>query len=115
MLLREIEVENAKHAVDHHVDQLAIAAAAVGTQLLIYGMLHIQTGDTLVVIEDAEFRLALAQAEAAVKGQKSGTSAVSAGMSTTHSNVRVASAGIDEARIQMENAQKDYLRFEQLL
>ena len=68
-----------------------------------------------MVIEDAEFRLALAQAEAAVKGQKSGTSAVSAGMSTTHSNVRVASAGIDEARIQMENAQKDYQRFEQLL
>ena len=75
----------------------------------------VHKGDTLVVIEDAEFRLALAQAEAAVKGQKSGTSAVSAGMSTTHSNVRVASAGIDEARIQMENAQKDYQRFEQLL
>ena len=75
----------------------------------------VHKGDTLVVIEDAEFRLALAQAEASVKGQKSSTSAVSAGMSTTHSNVRVASAGIDEARIQMENAQKDYLRFEQLL
>ena len=75
----------------------------------------VHKGDTLVVIEDAEFRLALAQAEAGVKGQKSSTSAVSAGMSTTHSNVRVASAGIDEARIQMENAQKDYQRFEQLL
>lgn len=75
----------------------------------------VHKGDTLVVIEDAEFRLALAQAEAGVKGQKSGTSAVSAGMSTTQSNVRVASAGIDEARIQMENAQKDYHRFEQLL
>ena len=75
----------------------------------------VHKGDTLVVIEDAEFRLALAQAEAGVKGQKSGTSAVTAGMSTTQSNVRVASAGIDEARIQMENAQKDYQRFEQLL
>jgi membrane fusion protein (multidrug efflux system) len=75
----------------------------------------VHKGDTLVVIEDAEFRLALAQAEAGVKGQKSGTSAVSAGMSTTQSNVRVASAGIDEARIQMENAQKDDHRFEQLL
>jgi membrane fusion protein (multidrug efflux system) len=75
----------------------------------------VHKGDTLVVIEDAEFRLALAQAEAGVKGQKSGTSAVTAGMSTTQSNVRVASAGIDEARIQMENAKKDYQRFEQLL
>ena len=75
----------------------------------------VHKGDTLVVLEDAEYRLALAQAEAGVKGQKSGSSAVSAGMSTTASNVRAASAGIDEARIQMENAQKDYQRFEQLL
>ena len=76
---------------------------------------YVHQGDTLVVLEDAEFRLALAQAEAGVKGQKSGSSAVSAGMSTTASNVRAASAGIEEARVQMENAQKDYQRFEELL
>lgn len=76
---------------------------------------HVKKGDTLVVIEDEEFRLALAQAEAGLRGSKSGSSAVSAGMTTTQSNVRAASAGIDEARVQMENAQKDYQRFEQLL
>ena len=76
---------------------------------------HVKRGDTLVIIEDAEFRLALAQAEAGWRGQKSGSSAVSAGMSTTASNVKAASAGIEEARVQMENAQKDYQRFEQLL
>ena len=76
---------------------------------------HVKKGDTLVIIEDAEFRLALAQAEASLRGSKSGSSAVSAGMSTTQSNVRAASAGIDETRVQMENAQKDFQRFEQLL
>ena len=76
---------------------------------------YVHQGDTLVVLEDAEFRLALAQAEASVKGQKSGYSAVSAGMSTIVSNVRAASASIEEARVQMENAQKDYQRFEELL
>ena len=76
---------------------------------------HVRKGDTLVIIEDAEFRLALAQAEAHLRGSKRGSSAVSAGMSTTVSNVRAASAGIEEARVQMENAQKDYQRFEQLL
>ena len=65
---------------------------------------HVKKGDTLVIIEDAEFRLALAQAEAHLRGSKSGSSAVTAGMSTTASNVRAASAGIDEARVQMENA-----------
>jgi membrane fusion protein (multidrug efflux system) len=76
---------------------------------------HVKKGDTLAIIEDAEFRLALAQAEAHLRGSKSGSSAVTAGMSTTASNVRAASAGIDEARVQMENAKKDYQRFEQLL
>ena len=60
MLLREIEVEDAKHAVDHHVNQLAIATAAVGTQLLIHGMLHIQTGSTQdirAVADDVGFKV----------------------------------------------------------
>ncbi|MBQ9555872.1 MAG: HlyD family secretion protein [Muribaculaceae bacterium] len=76
---------------------------------------RVHKGDTLVIIEDAEFRLALAQAEAGLRGSRSGSGAVSAGMTTTHSNVRAASAGIEESRVQMENARKDFQRFEQLL
>lgn len=49
---------------------------------------HVKKGDTLVVIEDAEFRLQLAQAEA---------------------------AGISEAKEGMDNAKKDYDRFAALL
>lgn len=76
---------------------------------------RVNKGDTLVIIEDAELRLALAQAEAGLRGQQSGSHAVTAGMTTTASNVRAAQAGIDEARVQMENARKDFERFEQLL
>ena len=76
---------------------------------------HVHKGDTLVIIEDAEFQLQLAQAEAQLKGSRSGSSAVSAGMNTTASNVRVASAGIEEARVNMENARVDYERYEALL
>ena len=76
---------------------------------------HVKKGDTLVVIDDAEYRLALAQAEAGLRGQQKGSQAITAGMSTTESNVRVAQAGIEESRIQMERARKDYERFQQLL
>lgn len=76
---------------------------------------HVAKGDTLVIIEDAEYRLQLAQAEAQLKGSRSGSSAVSAGMNTTASNVRVASAGIEEARVNMENARADYERYASLL
>ena len=76
---------------------------------------HVHKGDTLVIIEDAEYRLQLAQAEAGFKGTKSGSSAVSASMNTTASNVNVASAGIEEARVNMENARNDYDRYGALL
>lgn len=76
---------------------------------------HVHKGDTLVIIEDAEFRLALAQAEAGLRGKKSGTSAVLASMTTTQSDVSTASAGIEEARVAMENAKVDFDRFAVLL
>lgn len=76
---------------------------------------QVRRGDTLVIIEDAEYQLQLAQAEAQLKGSRSGSSAVSAGMNTTASNVRVADAGIEEARVNVENAKADYERFAALL
>lgn len=76
---------------------------------------HVKKGDTLVIIEDAEYRLQLAQAEASYRGSRSGSSAISAGMNTTTSNVKVASAGIEEAKADMDNARRDYERYASLL
>lgn len=76
---------------------------------------HVSKGDTLVIIEDSEYRLHVAQAEAGLKGSKSGTSVVEASMSTTNSNVATASAGIEEARVDMLNAKSDFDRFAALM
>lgn len=104
---------------------------------------YVHKGDTLVVLEDAEYQLAVAQAEAGVRSAESGSAAVSASIGTTESNVRTAGAGAgvagkgeniasaatsvaqagaaaalsatNEARVQMENAKKDYQRYEALL
>ena len=76
---------------------------------------HVKKGDTLVIIEDAEYQLQLAQAQAGLRGSKSGSQVVSASMSTTASNVQTASAGIEEARVDMQNAQQDFERFTALL
>ncbi|MCR4774079.1 MAG: HlyD family secretion protein [Prevotella sp.] len=76
---------------------------------------YVHRGDTLAIIEDSEYRLRLAQAEANVKGSRSGSNAVSAGISTTQSNVAVASAGIEEAKVNMNNAKKDFDRFAALM
>ncbi len=76
---------------------------------------HVKKGDTLVVLEDAEYRLQVAQAEAGLRGSRSSSSVVSASMNTTTSNVQTASAGIEEARVDMLNAKQDFDRFASLL
>lgn len=76
---------------------------------------HVKMGDTLVIIEDAEFRLQVAQAEAGLRGSKSKSSVVTASMGTTKSNVQTASAGIEEARVDMMNAKQDFDRYAALL
>ena len=76
---------------------------------------RVHKGDTLVIIEDAEYRLQLAQAEAGLRGSKSGSDVISAGISTASSNVVAASAGIEEARVNMLNAKDDYDRYAALL
>ncbi len=76
---------------------------------------HVKKGDTLVIIEDAEYRLHVAQAEAGLRGSKSSSSVVTASMGTTASNVQTASAGIEEARVNMINAKQDFDRFAALM
>ena len=76
---------------------------------------HVKKGDTLVIIDDAEYRLQVAQAEAALRGSQSGSSVVTASMGTTRSNVQTAVAGIEEAHADLVNAKQDFDRFAALM
>lgn len=75
----------------------------------------VRRGDTLVVIEDTEFRLRLAQAEADLANARSGRSAATVGIAATQNDLSVSDAGIDEARVRMENARRELERYERLL
>lgn len=75
----------------------------------------VHKGDTLLIIEDSEFRLRLAQAEADLANALSGQEATSAGIATTQNNLSVNDANIEEARVQMENAERELKRHKKLL
>lgn len=76
---------------------------------------QVHKGDTLVIIEDSEFRLRLAQAEADLANALAGKQAVSTGIETTHQTMHVTNAGIEEARVQLDNARREDVRYAQLL
>ena len=71
-------------------------------------------GDTLLIIEDAEYRYMVAQAEANLANARAGKDAMHNVISTTSSNLSVTEASIEEARIVFENAERNYNRFDAL-
>lgn len=76
---------------------------------------NVRRGDTLLLIEDSEFQLRLAQAEANLQNALAADSAAGAGIAATSNSLLVTEAGIDEVKIQLANAETEYLRFEKLL
>lgn len=75
----------------------------------------VQKGDTLAIIEDAEFLLRVAQAEADYQNALSGKSVMTSTISTTQNNIAVSDAGIQEAKVRLDNAEREYTRYENLL
>lgn len=76
---------------------------------------QVKKGDTLAIIEDTEFRLRLAQAEADLVRAQHGTQGTASSIVTTKTSMTVTDAGIEAARVQMENAKREDARFEKLL
>lgn len=76
---------------------------------------EVHCGDTLVLIDDSEMLLHLAQAEADLSNARAGKRASSAMVRTTQNNLLVNDAGLEEARVQLEDSQRDYERYEVLL
>lgn len=76
---------------------------------------YIHKGDTLVVIDDREYKIALKQAEAALMDAHSGRKVVAGSLNTVTNSASVYDASIEEARIRVAKLQTDYDRFSKLL
>ena len=67
---------------------------------------QVKKGDTLAIIEDTEFRLRLAQAEADLIRAQRGSQGTASSIITTKTSMTVTDAGIEAARVQMDNAKR---------
>ncbi len=74
----------------------------------------VQKGDTLAIIEDAEYRYMVAQAEANLQNALTGKDAMHNAISTTKTNITVTDASIEEAKIHLDNAERNFNRFKNL-
>lgn len=74
----------------------------------------VHKGDTLVVIENSEYRLKVVQAKANYQKALMENTAMETVISTTANNLTVSDANIEELRIRLQQAQTDFHRYDQL-
>lgn len=75
----------------------------------------VRKGDTLVVIDDADMRLQVAQANADYQNALAGRTVADSSVGVASANVAVSEASIAEAKVLMENAAVDLERYRKLL
>ncbi len=75
---------------------------------------HVHKGDTLLTIDDTEYRLRIAQAESALAQAKAEKFATEKSVQEVSNQIKVNSAAIDEVKVLLENARADYERYQAL-
>lgn len=110
----DVEFTDNAH-IEQHITPVNVRVPGYIKEIRFEEYSKVRKGDTLVIIEDAEFRLALAQARAGLANAQAGSSATDAGINATSASISQAQAGIEEVRVQMENAKREDDRYAALL
>lgn len=75
----------------------------------------VRASDTLIVLEDAEYRIRVMDAQAALRDAIAAASLLQASIKTSRSNIDVSEAGIKEAGIRVWQTGQEMTRYEALL
>jgi membrane fusion protein (multidrug efflux system) len=75
---------------------------------------YVHAGDTLVVLDDQDYRIKLDQAVAALNSAEKNVAAFKATVFETQSNFGVQKANIEEAQVRLWKAEQDYDRYKNL-
>lgn len=76
---------------------------------------HVRKGDTLLIIDDREYAIALQQAEASLMDAHSGRKVVAGTLNTASNSATVYDASIEEAELRVAKLQRDHDRYAKLL
>lgn len=76
---------------------------------------YVHKGDTLMIIDEREYAIALQQAEAALIDAKSGRKVIGNTVNTASTSAAVFESTIKEAELRVEKLQRDYDRYSRLL
>lgn len=114
-----LDYKNSETSNDAQIEQYIspINLRASGYIKKIYFTEHqdIRKGDTLLVLDDREYKIRVMEAEAALKDAQAGATVIGATLQTTQTTASVYDASIAEIEIRLAKLEKDRLRYQNLV
>lgn len=101
--------------VEQYISPVNVKVAGYIREIRFREHQHVSKGDTLLVLDDREYVIALRQAEASLKEAHSGRKVMSNTLNTASNSATVYDASIEEAELRVEKLQRDYERYAKLL
>lgn len=101
--------------IDQYVAPLNIRVAGYIREVRFTEHQYVHAGDTLLLLDDREYRIRVKEAEAALLDARGAQDVAHSGVRTSQTNVAVQDANIAEAKAKLWQTEQDYHRFERLL
>lgn len=102
-------------SIDQYVAPINIRVAGYIREVRFTEHQFVHKGDTLLVLDDREYRIRVKEAEAALLDAHGTQEVIHSGIETSRTNVAVQDANIAEAKAKLWQTEQDFQRFERLM
>ena len=100
--------------VDGDISPIYARVSGYVTDIRFQDNQHVNAGDTLVILDDRDYKIKLDQAVAAQNAAQKNVAAFGAAISEARSNIAVQQANIEQAQVRLWKATQDYERYKNL-
>ena len=100
--------------VDGDISPIYARVSGYVTKINFVDNQHVNAGDTLVILDDRDYKIKLDQAVAAQNAAAKNVAAFGAAISEARSNIAVQQANIEQAQVRLWKATQDYERYKNL-
>jgi membrane fusion protein, multidrug efflux system len=100
--------------VDGDISPIYARVSGYVTDIRFQDNQHVNAGDTLVILDDRDYKIKLDQAVAAQNAAAKNVAAFGAAISEARSNIAVQQANIEQAQVRLWKATQDYERYKNL-
>ena len=101
--------------IEQYVSPINLRASGYIDKIYFTEHQEVHKGDTLMVLDDREYKIRVMEAEAALKDARAGATVINATLNTTQTTASVYDASIAEIEVRLAKLEKDRKRYENLV